>query len=73
MMLDLHVWGAAFGLPSMDPECLAIITYLHNALPTSAWRLIPSNDPAISPSSTSTSALHSALQLPNRPQIFSPR
>ncbi|RFU76385.1 hypothetical protein TARUN_5877 [Trichoderma arundinaceum] len=49
-MLDLHVWGPAFGLPSIDAECLAIITYLYNALPTSSWRLIPSNDPAVSPS-----------------------
>ncbi|KAL7787377.1 Tom37 C-terminal domain-containing protein [Trichoderma ceciliae] len=49
-MLDLHVWGPAFGLPSIDAECLASITYLHNALPPSTWRLIPTNDPAISPS-----------------------
>ncbi|EWY92841.1 hypothetical protein FOYG_06277 [Fusarium oxysporum NRRL 32931] len=51
-MLDLHVWGSAFGLPSIDPECLAIITYLHSSLPVSAWRLIPSNDPSISPCNT---------------------
>ena len=50
-MLDLHVWGQAFGLASIDPECLAIIAYLHNALPGSEWRLIPSNDPSVSPSS----------------------
>ncbi|KAF4451208.1 tom37 protein [Fusarium austroafricanum] len=56
-MLDLHVWGSAFGLPSIDPECLAIITYLHSSLPVSAWRLIPSNDPSISPSNT-LPALH---------------
>ncbi|UKZ48991.1 hypothetical protein TrVGV298_003229 [Trichoderma virens] len=49
-MLDLHVWGPAFGLPSIDAECLAIIAYFHNALPSSSWRLIPSNDPAVSPS-----------------------
>jgi sorting and assembly machinery component 37 len=49
-MLDLHVWGSALGLPSIDPECLAIITYLHHALPSSAWRIIPSNDPSVAPS-----------------------
>ncbi|KAK1238274.1 hypothetical protein MKX07_006420 [Trichoderma sp. CBMAI-0711] len=49
-MLHLHVWGPAFGLPSIDAECLAIIAYLHNALPSSEWRLIASNDPAVSPS-----------------------
>ncbi|KAG5753371.1 hypothetical protein H9Q69_001657 [Fusarium xylarioides] len=51
-MLDLHVWGSAFGLPSIDPECLAIITYLHSSLPVSAWRLVPSNDPSVSPCNT---------------------
>ncbi|KOS18398.1 Metaxin-like protein [Escovopsis weberi] len=49
-MLLLHVWGPAFGLPSIDPECLAAITHLHNARPSSPWRLIPSNDPSVSPS-----------------------
>ncbi|KAF7537625.1 hypothetical protein G7Z17_g12824 [Cylindrodendrum hubeiense] len=51
-MLELHVWGSAFGLPSFDPECLALITYLHNSLPAPDWRLVPSNDPSISPSNT---------------------
>lgn len=54
-MLELHVWGSAFGLPSFDPECLALITYLHNSLPVAEWRLVPSNDPSISPSSRTTS------------------
>ncbi|KAL0935412.1 mitochondrial import receptor subunit [Colletotrichum truncatum] len=45
--LELHVWGPAFGLPSVDAECLAAIAYLHTALPSSEWRLVPSNDPAI--------------------------
>ncbi|KAF9780707.1 hypothetical protein IL306_015000 [Fusarium sp. DS 682] len=49
-MLDIHVWGSAFGLPSIDPECLGIITYLQSSLPVSAWRLIPSNDASVSPS-----------------------
>ncbi|OBS26755.1 hypothetical protein FPOA_00697 [Fusarium poae] len=56
-MLELHVWGSAFGLPSIDPECLAVITYLHSSNPASAWRLIPSNDPSVSPSNT-LPALH---------------
>ncbi|KAK2590024.1 hypothetical protein QQS21_012302 [Conoideocrella luteorostrata] len=49
-MLDLYLWGPAFGLPSIDAECLAIIAYLHNAPPSASLRLIPSNDPSISPS-----------------------
>lgn len=56
-MLDVHVWGSAFGLPSIDPECLALITYLYNAAPSTAWRLIPANDPSISPSSKSAYTL----------------
>ncbi|KAK2060321.1 hypothetical protein LY76DRAFT_416907 [Colletotrichum caudatum] len=46
-ILELHVWGPAFGLPSIDAECLAAIAYLHTALPSSQWRLVPSNDPAV--------------------------
>ncbi|KAF6824149.1 Metaxin-like protein [Colletotrichum plurivorum] len=45
--LELHVWGPAFGLPSIDAECIAAIAYLHTALPSSEWRLVPSNDPAV--------------------------
>ncbi|KAH7156348.1 Tom37 C-terminal domain-containing protein [Dactylonectria macrodidyma] len=56
-MLELHVWGSAFGLPSFDPECLALITFLQNSLPAAEWRLVPSNDPSISPSNT-LPALH---------------
>ncbi|TDZ20338.1 Metaxin-like protein [Colletotrichum orbiculare MAFF 240422] len=45
--LELHVWGPAFDLPSIDAECLAAIAYLHTALPSSQWRLVASNDPAV--------------------------
>lgn len=48
-MLDVHVWGPAFGLASIDAECLAIVTYLGHAAPNSIWRLIPSNDASVSP------------------------
>ncbi|OBR09957.1 Mitochondrial import receptor subunit [Colletotrichum higginsianum IMI 349063] len=46
-VLELYVWGPAFGLPSVDAECLAAIAYLHTALPSSQWRLVASNDPAV--------------------------
>ncbi|KAF5518759.1 Metaxin-like protein [Colletotrichum aenigma] len=55
--LELHVWGPAFGLPSVDAECLAAIAYLHTALPSSEWRLVPSNDPAVD-TSNRLPALH---------------
>ncbi|KFA53644.1 hypothetical protein S40293_03888 [Stachybotrys chartarum IBT 40293] len=60
-MLDVYVWGSAFGLPSIDPECLALITYLHNAAPSTAWRLIPANDPSISPSNLLPAVHHDGV------------
>jgi sorting and assembly machinery component 37 len=54
-MLELHIWGPAFGLPSIDAECIAAVAYLHHAAasPTD-WRLVPSNDPSGSADSTSS-------------------
>ncbi|KAG6032731.1 hypothetical protein E4U41_007155 [Claviceps citrina] len=56
-MLDVYIWGPAFGLPSIDPECLALLLYMQNALPggggdddDDVWRIIPCNDPSVSPS-----------------------
>jgi len=49
-MLELHIWGSAFGLPSIDPECLALVTYLNKAAPKSSYRIVASNDPAVSQS-----------------------
>lgn len=47
MVLRLHVWGPAFGLPSIDAECLATITYLAWALPTSEWELVATSPSAV--------------------------
>lgn len=47
--MELHVWGEAFGLPSIDPECLAAISLLHHTVPRSEWSLIASNDVSVSP------------------------
>ncbi|KAI1459947.1 outer mitochondrial membrane transport complex protein-domain-containing protein [Annulohypoxylon moriforme] len=49
MTLELHVWGPAFGLDSIDPECLAAITCFRCSIPREDWTLIASNDAAISP------------------------
>lgn len=50
MVLRLHVWGPAFGLASIDAECLATIAYLAYALPATAeWELV-----ATSPSGVPT-------------------
>lgn len=49
MVLRLHVWGPAFGLASIDAECLATITYLAYAVPRSGWEIV-----ATSPSGVPT-------------------
>ncbi|KAF4615628.1 hypothetical protein G7Y89_g15278 [Cudoniella acicularis] len=49
MVLELHVWGPAFSLPSIDPHCLAAIAYLQQAVPRGEWQLVATSDPALSP------------------------
>ncbi|KAI0881266.1 Tom37 C-terminal domain-containing protein [Annulohypoxylon maeteangense] len=49
MTLELHVWGPAFGLESIDPECLAAISCFRCSIPREDWTLIASNDAAVSP------------------------
>ncbi|KAI0011932.1 outer mitochondrial membrane transport complex protein-domain-containing protein [Xylariaceae sp. FL0662B] len=49
MALELHVWGPAFGLNSIDPECLAAISCFRHAVPRQDWTLIASNDATVSP------------------------
>ncbi|CZT07782.1 related to translocase of outer mitochondrial membrane complex, subunit TOM37/Metaxin 1 [Rhynchosporium agropyri] len=51
-MLELHVWGPAFGLPSIDAHCLAAIAYLQQAVPRGKWQLIASSDPGLSASNS---------------------
>ncbi|RJE27165.1 Mitochondrial import receptor subunit [Aspergillus sclerotialis] len=48
-MLELHVWGPAFSLPSIDAQCLATIAYFTLAVPKDAWVLVASSDPSVSP------------------------
>ncbi|PWY91181.1 putative mitochondrial import receptor subunit [Aspergillus heteromorphus CBS 117.55] len=49
MVLELHVWGPALSLPSIDAQCLATIAYLSVTLPKDAWVLVASSDPSVSP------------------------
>ncbi|KAI2628063.1 Tom37 C-terminal domain-containing protein [Hypomontagnella submonticulosa] len=48
MALELHVWGPAFGLASIDPECLAAVACFRHFVPREDWTLIASNDAAVS-------------------------
>jgi sorting and assembly machinery component 37 len=52
MVFELHVWGPAFSLPSIDPHCLAAIAYLQQAVPRGEWQLVASSNPTLSPTST---------------------
>ncbi|KAG9241775.1 Tom37 C-terminal domain-containing protein [Calycina marina] len=49
MVLELHVWGPAFSLPSIDAHCLATIAYLQQSVPRGEWELVASSNPALSP------------------------
>ncbi|KAF7594806.1 hypothetical protein BBP40_008309 [Aspergillus hancockii] len=49
MVLELHVWGPAFSLPSIEAQCLATIAYFTQAVPKDAWVLVASSDPSVSP------------------------
>ncbi|KAF2476556.1 uncharacterized protein BDR25DRAFT_252640 [Lindgomyces ingoldianus] len=49
MVLELHVWGPAFGLPSIDAECIAAIAYFHRIVPYPQWVLVANHDTSTSP------------------------
>ncbi|PQE25346.1 mitochondrial import receptor subunit (Tom37) protein [Rutstroemia sp. NJR-2017a BBW] len=49
MVLELHTWGPAFGLPSIDAQCLATIAYMRKVIPRGQWSLVASSDPTLSP------------------------
>lgn len=52
MVLELHVWGPAFSLPSIDAQCLATIAYFSLTVPKDSWVLVASSDPTASPTRT---------------------
>ncbi|KAI9726883.1 MAG: hypothetical protein M1828_000231 [Chrysothrix sp. TS-e1954] len=41
MVLELHVYVSAFGLPSIDPECNAAFAYVSRTLSSDQWALFP--------------------------------
>ncbi|KAG0005176.1 hypothetical protein BGZ79_006514 [Entomortierella chlamydospora] len=45
---ELYIFGEAFGLPSIDPQCLALIAYLNIVLPNE-YTIVACNDAALSP------------------------
>lgn len=49
--LELHIYGPALDLPSIDVRCLAAIALLQSCLDSEnkSWKLIPSSDPNLNP------------------------
>jgi hypothetical protein len=47
MVLELHVWGPAFGLPSIDAECIATIAYCQRVVPQGQWSLVAEHDASV--------------------------
>ena len=62
MMLELHVWGPAFSLPSIEPQCLAAIAYLTQLIPQDEWVLIASCDDGLSPTGTRNSLPRASVE-----------
>ena len=56
--LELHINGPAFGLPSIDPQCLAAITFLKSTLPEDSWVLVASSGRGINTSESGSMADH---------------
>ena len=53
MPFELYIWGPAFGLESIDPECLAAVAYLSLAAPQpGTWSVVPTSSSAVSCEST---------------------
>ncbi|KAI4956174.1 hypothetical protein J4E91_000385 [Alternaria rosae] len=47
MVLELHVWGPAFGLPSIEPECIATVAYCQRVIPKGDWTLVAEHNPTV--------------------------
>ncbi|KAI1436850.1 Tom37 C-terminal domain-containing protein [Xylaria sp. CBS 124048] len=58
MAFQLHVWGPAFGLDSIDAECLATIAAFRHILASDEWTLNASSDTSLSPDHTLPLLIH---------------
>lgn len=52
MVLQLHVWGPAFGLASIEPECIATIAYCRRVIPKGQWALVADYNPTVGTTGT---------------------
>jgi sorting and assembly machinery component 37 len=56
--LVLHVWPSQWGLPSLDPQCIAAIIYMQLTFP-SRYSIVECSDPDQSPSGKQLPQVHS--------------
>tara|TARA_R110002003_G_scaffold1184_10_gene22648 strand:+ start:8991 stop:9416 length:426 start_codon:yes stop_codon:yes gene_type:complete len=73
MVLQLHVWGPAFGLPSVEPECIATIAYCQRVIPRGQWALISDFDPTVGSAGKmrySVGLIESDIEIGSRPILF---
>ncbi|RWA10123.1 hypothetical protein EKO27_g4974 [Xylaria grammica] len=68
MSFQLHVWGPAFGLESIDAECLAAIAAFRHIFHRDDWSLIASNDTSLNPDPGGRSP--GILFVPQHPRIW---
>ncbi|KAI2638577.1 Tom37 C-terminal domain-containing protein [Xylaria nigripes] len=61
MAFELHVWGPAFGLDSIDAECLAAIAAFRHIFASDEWSLVASNDIFLSPDHTLPALFHGGI------------
>jgi hypothetical protein len=47
MVLELHIWGPAFGLPSIEPECIATVAYCQQVIAQGQWTLVAGHDTTV--------------------------
>jgi hypothetical protein len=52
MVLQLHTWGPAFGLPSIEAECIATIAYCQRVIPKGQWALVADYDTTVGATGT---------------------
>lgn len=74
MVLELHIWGPAFGLPSIEPECIATVAYCQRVIPEGQWSLIAEHNPSIGATGTfnlaPVSSISSHASIESLPILF---
>lgn len=48
-ILELHIYGPAFNLPSIDARCLGAIALLQSCLNSDEWHIVSESDPRLNP------------------------